>query len=197
MKKFLKKRNKAFTLIETLVAISIFSLSTLGLLVILSKGISDTNYTKKKIIAGYLAQEGIEYIRNMRDTFVLYDPVDSPTGWNNFYLYITSVSAACQESDGCYFDADNLFSIPPPMPMSQVTLTDCGASCPALEFDVTTGEYGYTSNVDSGFIRKITVIPVGVYPLINEIKILSTVSWVQGSGSYSTIFQESLFNWME
>jgi len=193
MKNFLRKQNKAFTLIETLVAISIFSLSTLGLLVILSKGISDTNYTKKKIIAGYLAQEGIEYIRNMRDTFVLYDPVDSQTGWTAFNTKLTS--ASCQASNGCYFDADNLFSITPPMPMSKVTLTACGASCSSLKFDITTGKYGYTSGEDSGFIRKIKVTPVG--SPVNEIKISSTVYWAQGSGSYNTVFQENLFNWIE
>ncbi|MCX5711452.1 MAG: prepilin-type N-terminal cleavage/methylation domain-containing protein, partial [Candidatus Omnitrophica bacterium] len=76
--------NKAFTLVETLVAISIFSASILGLLAILSQGISDTGYAKKKMTADYLAQEGIEYLRNMRDTFVLYNATDSQHGWDAF-----------------------------------------------------------------------------------------------------------------
>lgn len=74
-------RGGGFTLVETLVSISIFTMSILGLMTVLSQGIVDIGYAKKKIMAGYLAQEGIEYVRNMRDTYVLYTPL---TGWGTF-----------------------------------------------------------------------------------------------------------------
>ena len=83
MKIHLQQKNKAFTLIETLVAISIFTMSILGLMSILASGISNTNYAKRKITATYLAQEGIEHVRNFRDTDVI-SAVDGQTGWNNF-----------------------------------------------------------------------------------------------------------------
>jgi type II secretory pathway pseudopilin PulG len=81
MKLFFKKTNKAFTLVETLVAVSIFTVSILGLISVLASGISDTGYAKKKISATYLAQEGIEYTRNIRDTHVLYG---GSSGWDDF-----------------------------------------------------------------------------------------------------------------
>jgi prepilin-type N-terminal cleavage/methylation domain-containing protein len=83
MKKLFLKQ-KGFTLVETLVAVSIFSISILGLLAVLTQGISDTGYAKKKMMAGYLAQEGIEYVRNMRDTSVLYNATSPQAGWDAF-----------------------------------------------------------------------------------------------------------------
>lgn len=72
IQKFFSQKNTGFTIIETLVAISIFTTSILVLLAVLTQGISNTSYAKKKIIAGYLAQEGIECIRNTRDNYILY-----------------------------------------------------------------------------------------------------------------------------
>jgi Tfp pilus assembly protein PilV len=95
MSKFFKQKNKAcpaklqrsggFTLVEALVSISIFSTSILGLMSILASGISDTSYVKQKIKAEYLAQEGVEYARNKRDTTVLYNSSGRQAGWNTFY----------------------------------------------------------------------------------------------------------------
>jgi Tfp pilus assembly protein PilV len=191
IKKF-RQINTGFTLIETLIAISIFTMSILGLFMVLSQGIADTNYAKRKIIAAYLTQEGIEYIRNMRDTFVLYSAT-SQTGWDAFNIYLTTNS--CGTTNGCYFNADNLFSLAPPMPMTKITLAACSSStCPngALLYDSTTGKYGF-AGMASGYTRKITMTTVSA----NETKIFSTVYWTQGSGNYSIIFSENLFNWIE
>jgi len=191
MSKFFKQKNRAFTLVETLVAISIFTMSILGLLSILSQGITDTTYAKKKIIAAYLAQEGIEYIRNMRDTFVLYDPTDSQTGWNSFKSKL--INSACQAGTGCYFDDRNLNYANPSQPMAGITVAPCGSSCPNILYDNTTGKYSYALGMDSGFARKIQISQISA----DEIKISSTVYWMQGSGSYNMTFSENLFNWIQ
>jgi len=83
MIKFLKHKNKkaGFTLVETLVAISIFTSSIVVLMSVLGSGISNTNYAKDKITAGYLAQEGIEYLRNARDQYLL---TNLDSGWTDF-----------------------------------------------------------------------------------------------------------------
>jgi len=183
---------RGFTLVETLVAISIFTVSLLGMMTILSGSISNTFYAKQKIVASYLAQEGIEYIRNMRDTYVLYS-ADGQTGWNSFNDNLSTHS--CMTENGCFLNADNLFSLPTPMPMTKVTLTACSSStCPSgiLSYDSTTGKYGFTGTV-STFTRKIVVNIVSS----EETRISSTVSWAQGSGNYSIVFSESLFNWVE
>src|SRR3989344_8568930 len=91
MRFFIKKYDKlsgGFTLVEMLVAVSILSISVVTLLNVLGSGIRDTGFAKERLTAGYLAQEGIEYIRNMRDTYVLYS-ASPQSGWEGFNTQIT------------------------------------------------------------------------------------------------------------
>jgi prepilin-type N-terminal cleavage/methylation domain-containing protein len=186
------KKNTGFTLVETLVAVSIFSVSILGLLSVLASGITNTTYAKQKLAASYLAQEGIEYMRNMRDTFVLYSG-NSQTGWDAFNANLIKAGSLCQLNNGCYFNADSIFSPLLPMPMTKIPLVSCVGPCPPLTYDATTGKYGYSSVVNSGFTRKIQITQIPP----NEIKISSTVSWTQNSGVNNVTFSEDLFNWVE
>ncbi len=193
MRKNFIKNNKGFTLIETLIAISIFTMSILALLVVLSQSISNTNYAKQKVIASYLAQEGVEYIRNLRDTYVLFDATSPQAGWGAFNSKVApSANTLCAGVTGCYFDDRNINYADHMQPMTAITLTACGANCPELLYDSATGKYGYASGANSGFIRKINVTQVA-----NQTKISSTVYWNQGSGSYNISFSENLFNWVE
>lgn len=206
MRKLFKQKNsglarrsmaEGFTLVETLVAVSIFSMSILGLLVILSQGIADTNYAKKKIIAGYLAQEGIEYIRNMRDTYMLYyDTTSSASGWNHFKTALSS--ASCDINNGCYFDDSALdFSAHSAQMTTFTTLFACNSStCPDLYYNNSSGAYNYDgSGVDSNFARQIRI--TAVPGTTHEIKVSSTVYWSQASGGYSVTFSEDLFDWIQ
>lgn len=202
MKFFLKKvnkLNKGFTLVETLIAISIFTISILGLMSVLAQGVSSTSYAKQKMVASYLAQEGIEYIRNMRDTFVLYDPTkNTQVGWNAFHTYLTKLPSSCQNANGCYFDDQNLGNYTNQIqPMASITVALCeDSTCSAhpLWYDTSTGKYGYlqsSTSSGSGFTRSIKLTDVGT----NEIKITSNVFWTEGSGSYSISFSEYLLSW--
>ncbi len=201
MKKFLKQKNKfikgrqtlsrtkGFTLVETLVAISIFTVSLLGIMSVLASGIANTNYAKRKMTATYLAQEGIEYVRNMRDDYMLYDK-----NWNNFRTKISECGIPGNAVKTCYFDDQGLDFTDPSMPMTKILIQFCVTNpCPALSYDSNTGKYNYVSGVNSGFVRSIqATYPGGPN---DDIKISSTVSWTQGSGIKSVTFSENLFNW--
>lgn len=186
-----------FTLVETLVAVSIFTVSVLALLVILSSSIANVSYAKKKIIAGYLAQEGVEYMRNMRDTFVLYSS-SSQNGWDAFITKTSLCDIIVDNTKSCYFDDANLFN-GGIMPMvNLVSVTACGAACPVMLYDATAGgategRYNYSSGITTDYIRKIKITLISP----DEIKVSSTVSWLQGSGVYSVTLSEDLFNWIE
>ncbi len=197
MRKYFQQKNKkkGFTLVETLVAISIFTMSVLAVMTVLGGSITSTNYAKQKMIASYLAQEGIEYIRNMRDTYVLYS-TDGQTGWNDFNSkLIPSPDTLCASADGCFFNADGLNYADKSKPMTKISFTACSTSdCQngMLGYDSTTGKYDF-SGTASGFKRKIDVTTISS----DEIKITSTVFWTQGSGNYNITFSENLFNWVE
>jgi hypothetical protein len=75
-------------------------------------------------------------------------------------------------------------------------IVSCGQDvCPALTYDADLNLYDYYSIEDSIFTRTISVVPVGG-PALPEILINSTVSWVQGSRTFSTSFQYNLFDWI-
>src|SRR4051812_39565134 len=63
-----RRSSRAFTLVESMVAISILSLAVTGPLLIAQKGIGSAIYARDQIMAFYLAQEAVEYIRNVRDS---------------------------------------------------------------------------------------------------------------------------------
>jgi len=182
------KYNQGFSLVETLVAVLLFSVGVVTMLNVLAKGISDTGYAKQKISAEYMAQEGIELVRNIRDTHVLYSP--SPqTGWNAFRASLGSCNGKC------YINADNLFVVTPPMQITKIPVIACGQSCPTILYNSNNGKFGYTTGTSSGMLREIRVDPVA--GTSDEIKITSTVFWNQGSGTYKVSFTENLYNWLE
>lgn len=68
MKNNILKLKSGFTLIETLVAISILTAAIAGPLVMSIKNIGTANTSQDQLVALYLGQEAIEYVRNVRDT---------------------------------------------------------------------------------------------------------------------------------
>lgn len=187
---------RGVTIVEALVAVAIFSTSILGMVSLVASGVSSTNNSKSRIIASYLSQEGVEYIKNMRDTYALYDPSGAQTGWNSFVAKVTGSS--CTTANGCFFNADDLDYTDNSQPITdsnQFVLSACNsAPCPggALLYNSSTGKYG-TFGVSTPFNRRILITQVNA----NEIEITSTVSWTQNSGTYYATFSDNVFNWLE
>jgi len=184
-----------FTLVEALVAVIIFSIATVTLMGSLGKGISDTGYAKAKMTAEYLAVEGIEYMRALRDTHVLFDPAGGAVGWTSFNSNLTDASA-CNGANGCYFDDRNISFSDNSMPIFDLLLTACSSSsCPngALLYDSVTGKFGYVSGTPSDFTRKIQTVAVNA----DETKISSIITYTFKGAAYTITFSENLYNWVE
>ena len=171
-----------FTLVETLIALSIFTVSIVALMSVLAQGISDIGYAKRKTIAGYLAQEGIEHIRNMRDGYVLYSE-ETGNNWTKFKAKLSS----CNLNGECGFD-NSVY------PTDADFIFKCTSNPNGCILYLNNGNYNSNSiGNDSGFTRKIWMSTINS----DEVKIFSTVSWIQGSGPFNVTFSENLFNWIE
>jgi Tfp pilus assembly protein PilV len=193
------KQNRGFTLIEAMVGVSIFTVSLLASMAVLAHSVQDTRFAKDRLVSEYLAQEGIEYIHNMRDTYMLYESSSSDQGWSDFKNHLSNYG--CTSSNGCYFDdfSTSAFSNPT-YPITNLTMNGCNASsstsvCPnhQMLYNSSNGAYNYTAGSSSIFARRLIVSIVNSY----EIKVTSTVSWVQGSGMQTVTFSENLFSWIE
>ncbi len=170
---------KGFTLVETLVAVAILSLSILATFTAVQGGLQASLNAKDKVTAYYLAQEGMEYIRNVRDDNAL----NVISGGSNTWLTTLSASSG----DPCYFGKTCRVD------STTKTATDCandGATCAFLKQNSSTGLYGYASGTNTQFIRSIQFQSINS----NEILVTITISWTSRGLPKSFQVTESLFN---
>ena len=95
---------KGFTLLEALVAVSILMVAVVAPMTIAQKGLSSATYSKSQMIASYLAQDAIEYIKNVRDQVAIRNNFDWTKLWDaneSLNLY------ACLGGGGCEIDTNS------------------------------------------------------------------------------------------
>ena len=171
-----KKENKGFTIVESLVAITILVLAIVGVSSAIRTGISSYIFSKDQIIAFYLAQEGFEQIRNIRDENAL-------KGQN----WLTDISA--NSSDPCWFSNACIVD-----PILNDLPTRCSApgSCPVLRQQASTDFYGYDSSwAATIFRREIVLTQVNAH----EISVVVTVNWSKGTTNRQFKARENILNW--
>jgi prepilin-type N-terminal cleavage/methylation domain-containing protein len=61
------RKNKGFTLLELMIAITVLSVGIVGVFGLIQNTLRSAEDLKSRLIASYLAQEGIELVRNIRD----------------------------------------------------------------------------------------------------------------------------------
>jgi len=65
--KYTIENKKAFSLLEIIIAMFIISMGVIGVMSLIVSNINLGLFSKNKLIAMNLAQEGIELVRNIRD----------------------------------------------------------------------------------------------------------------------------------
>lgn len=98
-KTFIKKTEQGFTIIETLVAITILMVAIVGPLTVANKGLIASVYARDQMIGSYLAQDAMEFLKNKRDNNKLAS--SAPGAW---LTGISDVTAACSSDFPCSID---------------------------------------------------------------------------------------------
>lgn len=161
------KHKKGFTLIETLVAISALSLALAGIISLSSIAIRSSLAADSQVKAFFLANEGLEYIRNKRDTNII-----SGSSWLDGLTGCT---------DGCFVD---VFA-------SGYSINSCpGGVCPKLKFDSGLNRYDYAGAEETIFTRKLTLTQITPY----EINAVSEISWTHANTQRGFSLEERLFD---
>lgn len=183
-----------------MVAVAILMLSVAGPLIVADRAIVAADSAKYQLTASYLAQEGIEYVRAMRDDAYLSayqaNQSNSSAWWNGSNGFLTSNSSGSITpcvSATCTLD--------PTLPMgagssgSGKALEACsGTSCTPLYLNAS-GIYTEqsTGNTQTPFTRTIEVTYSPLTP--NYAEVNSSVSWNFHGTNYSVTIIDYLTPW--
>ena len=78
-----KRYKSGFTLVEALVALSILIVGIISGFILVTKALYDVTIIQDRLIASFLAQEGLELVRQIRDTNYLKTLDGTSTDWDD------------------------------------------------------------------------------------------------------------------
>lgn len=181
------KKNLGFTLIETMVAISILSMSILGTFTAVQSALQNSTFAKDQVTAFYLVQEVMEFMRNTRDSNNLYS-IANPSTPHDWLYGISGPGDPCEFGKVCRVDVP-----------ANGAMTRCGDSfgtCPVITQDINpdstgSGLFGYGYARPTHFRREVQLQPISATEIVVRVKI----SWSSGVFNKNFQVEQTLMNW--
>lgn len=156
---------KGFTLVETLVAITVLLLVVIGPMTVAQRGIQNAYYATEQATAVFLAQEAIEAVRQFRDESALktFEDGEEDSGeWFGELTGCTSLTGQC-----AYRKHDGFVS--------------CSAATNCELYVADNGEYVHNSQSGnkSPFTRTVQIVSQNVDGSSEDdaVEVIVTVSW--------------------
>ncbi len=178
-------QKKGFTLIETLIAIAIIMIAITGPFAATENSINAATISRDKTIAVFLAQEGIEYVRAVRDKVYIKEcfsdnGINCPKWWDAFTTNTTALGNGynilqCGTTNSCSFDGTKVQYNSNMTPFTSGALNVClsAGTCGKL-FISSNGTYTTTvSGSPTPFIRTITTTPITSTILSTTVSVVS------------------------
>ena len=178
-----KSFSKSFTMLEVILAITVLTLAVGGSFALISQTIASISVIQSKLIASYLAQEGIEIVKNIRDT-----------NWLKIQSWDQGLDGGdCWEGDyqtGVPPDHPSFTSCPSPYQYDDLRFLDIDEN----------GFYSYSFGDPTIFKRKITIsdkvdLDAPLDGEMDKLKVSVEVLWAERGKMHSIIAQEYLYNW--
>lgn len=164
-----------FTLIETLVAITLLTIAIVAPMALASQSLSSAYYARDQIAAFHLAQEALEAVRSVRDGNILNNALGGE-------------------------QTDLLYGIPIGVPFTIDTrnnaIGECDGACPPLETDGELFGYGRGS---AGWIatRYTRTVRAEYVDAPDEVRVSVTVEWKTGAfKTRNFTISENLYRWI-
>lgn len=173
-----RKNDKGFTLIETLVAITILTFAIMGPMTAINVTLNASRAAQEQLTASYLAQEGLEFMHAINsDNFL--NGSASP-------LNISQ----CMDGNECTIDASDQFNPP----------QQCYGSCEPLYVSYNHVYNQQGDGTPTRYTRLVRLTPLTNYPDFNlendyPVEVSVTVSWQGKQGLRSITLKEALYHW--
>lgn len=176
---------QGFSLVETLVAITILLIIVTGPMTIATNATQGTAFSSEQVIASFLAQEGAELAQKARDDLLLprFDG-DSTNAWDEF----TTTAGSNDDYVTCFGSGTCGLSIAT-NDVGSVSVVNCTgnanlANCRLYYDDTSNVRARYThdssGNTDTIYNRFITLRESGA----TDIEVTSTVTWRTGNQQF-------------
>jgi len=172
----IKNLRKGFTLVEALIAITVLIVGILSGFILVTKVLYSSAVIQDRLTSSFLAQEGIELVRQIRDSNFLRILNEESVTWKDGLAdgrYIIESKAGSEES----------------IKLVPIT-TEKG---PNLLHDDNLKIYNYSIGEESTFNREIKITTIND----DEIRVETIMQWQTKKIDFDLIVEDHLFNWLK
>lgn len=181
-----------FTLIETMVAIAVLALALVGPFIAVENALKSSYVARDQLIAASLAQEGMEYIRGIRDNNYLASP--QRTWLDGFSATTRDGCFGATPAGVCVVDP-TLGDFHDPSAAAAMVEVAPSATPPPLYLSSTNLYNQQSAGTATPFTRTVTVQTIGG-GTVHEAKVTVIVSWRTRGTQYSVTVTDTLQDWL-